>query len=233
MESNRRTLLIVATCRRPGVSYLHDTLAALLRNGALLCQRVLLVDGRLDGPAAGFEVFESAGGDGIRGVMWRAFRLATKWRYRFDQLLFCEDDIEVCRHAIEYICECTVPDDSAFIDFHNMNRFPQEVPVAGLYSCSTAGYHGNQCMLFPARTVEYLAGCDPQSVHADRLPNGADLALGALLATSPWPTYSIHFPCLVRHVGAVSAAHAGESLRSGRVPTHFPGRQFDARSLRS
>lgn len=227
MEANRRTLIVVPTCERPrGVSYLGNTLRMLDEAGAVDLTRMVFVDG-LDPPACSWPMLTFPSRTGVRGLMWHAF--AWAFSKGFERLIFCEDDIEICRNAITYIDQLLIPDDLAFIDFHNMNRVPRSSPEDGIYPCPPAPYHGNQCMLFPRRTVEWLHNQpDWRHINPDAYPQGADVTLGILVERSPWPLYGIHFPCLVNHIGEVSVAHSGEKLRLGRVATNFPGVEFDA-----
>ncbi len=154
--------------------------------------------------------------------MWRAFRYALE--AGVDRLVYCEDDVEPSRGAVQRILRTPLDDDAAFVDFHDTSRL-RNVTRPGLYSLrlgrTAHPYWGTQCMAFPRRTLEWLVERDPCGVWTQGLPHCADLALGFLLASSPWPRYVAHLPCLVRHVGSVSAAHRGVALGPTRQPTHF------------
>jgi hypothetical protein len=80
---------------------------------------------------------------------------------------------------------------------------------------------------FPRRTCEWLTRQDPTAVLRDR-PETVDVAVGRLLAGSPWPLVAVHCPSLVEHVGDASCSAGAEPVRRAR---NFPGRDFDALSL--
>ncbi len=233
------TLVSITTCPRPdGASYLRSTAAALLREGATTCAlRVIFCDGESVTVPPGWAIAgdrdqrEDVKRDGSRLTMWRVFRFAVE--QGVDRLLYCEDDIVPCRNAVRKMCAMRISDRVAFIDFHDMRRLigttQPGLRALALGSASYA-YWGTQCMLFPRRTLDWLVREDPTAVAVKGLPHCADLALGALLARSPWPRYAAHLPCLVRHAGVVSAAHRGVAL-DHRLPTHYPGDECDALAM--
>jgi len=144
---------------------------------------------------------------GIRSMMWQVFRAAVE--EGCDKLIFCEDDVVACRNLVPFLQAFVVPEDVAFVDFHDL----REERVRGISDGhhilpATPNYWGNQCMLFPWRTIEWLAAKDPLAVKDFHFPkSGADNTLGYFLRDSPWPLYLLHLPRLVEHIGTVSAAH--------------------------
>ena len=167
-------------------------------------------------------------------MLWWAFRIA--WESGYERLIFCEDDVTPCRNAIARVLCTEVPASAAFVDFHDMKELRGRATNAGLFAVPSMGlngqgYWGNQCMLFPRRTIGWLLQRDPMSVPRGNPPQGADIALGWLLSRSPWPTYAVHLPRLVRHVGAVSSAHPGSTLDAERATPDYLGDDFDALTL--
>jgi hypothetical protein len=230
------TMVSILTSERPGgASYLAQTAAALLREGADGAQRrVILGDGLLPGAQQGWEVREYHPRAGVRTMMWNAFRLALD--AGCERLLFCEDDIRPCKNAVRRMLQLEVPPEAAFIDFHDMKELRESGLGHGLIDVLAMGfdgqgYWGNQCMLFPRRTLEWLVAWDPMSVARWDPPRGADCTLGWLLSCSPWPLYAAHLPRLVDHVGGSSAAHPGWALVKHRRTFEYPGDEFDALSL--
>lgn len=145
---------------------------------------------------------------GIRSMMWRVFRAAVE--EGCDRLIFCEDDVVACRNLVPFLQRFSVPERVAFVDFHDLREERvQGISENGHYVLpTTPNYWGNQCMLFPRRTVEWLAQQDPLSIKDYHFPkSGADNTLGHFLRESPWPFYLLHLPRLVQHIGTVSAAH--------------------------
>jgi len=237
-------MLAMTSCERPdGARYLPGTLAAINREGAYIARpKILVVDGsfrkiwREEAWNSSFLPHDwiciEHGGErrGNRWAMWQIFRMFMA--EGVGKLLYCEDDIVPCRNALLRAARIEVPDDVAFIDFHDMKELPgkppgyHRVPAMGH---DGVGYWGNQLMLFPRRTVEWLLSRNVRGIIGG--PNAADYALGRLLVDSPWPMYLAHLPCLVRHMGAVSVAHPDHELLPGRLPTSYPGDDFDALSL--
>jgi hypothetical protein len=227
-------MIAMMTCPRPtDADYVIQTTEALMREGAKLChERIAIVDGQ-DAPfLPGWQMSFSASAEklGVRRTMWRAFEAAIE--SHADKLLLVEDDIRPCRNAVKKILSMDVPADAAFIDFHDMKELREE-NRPGLYPIAFANiaYWGNQCMLFPRRTIEWLVEHDPTSIETSSMPNGADRVLGLLLERSPWPSDLIHLPRLVNHVGAISIAHEGMNLDGRRATANYPGDEFDAMTL--
>jgi hypothetical protein len=230
------TLITITTCPRAGVNYLPGTAAALLRAGADACTaRLVLADG--EPPAEtppGWDLDFRFPRSGDRLMMWWAFERALATGV--ERLIYCEDDITPCRNAVRRMLRLPIPESVAFVDFHDNRELPDgtaaglhEVPAQGR---AGRGYLGNLCMMFPRRTLAWLAQQDPLSILPQQrrgmLYHASDLVLGAFLAASPWPRYLAHLPRLVRHDGLVSAAHPEKGLRATR---EFPGADFDALTL--
>lgn len=229
-----KTAISVVTAPRPqDVNYLDETIFNLDKEGADFADvRTLHVDKKghdLENVYSGWHLkFEQC--SGIRAMMWSVFAQAI--HLGVDRLLFCEDDIRVCKNAIRYMLSLEIPGGAAFIDFYDMRE-------AKLRNLSTAGLHkqkchdnywGNQCMLFPVRTLKWLVQCNPFAIHKWELPSHADHCLGHFLAQSPWKEYQFHLPRLVQHVGDVSAAHPG-TPRLDRFTVKTLPSDYDAMQL--
>jgi hypothetical protein len=225
----------IITCKRP-VPTVETTAAALLAAGADACaERYVVVDGQEPPAVPGWAVQLSSKPEpqGVRATMWRAFAHAVA--AGVDRLIYCEDDIIPCKNAIRYIAALSVPDDVAFIDFHDITELPNAT-TPGLYRMPPhgirhTGYVGNLCMLIPNRTLRYFMRKDPFAVMP-AARNHADTAIGQLVSRSMWPRYVVHIPRLVRHVGVTSAAHTG-AIRAAAVTVtiNYPGDDFDALTL--
>lgn len=228
-------MITIITCERKGVSYLDTTAAALLREGGNACDhRLVLVDG--EPPAAwppGWDLDVHWPRGGVRVMMWKAFEKAVQ--AGVDRLIFCEDDITPCKNAVALMLKIGIPAEAAFIDFHDMEALA-DAPASGLHRVSFArGYGGNQCMVFPRHTVEWLLKQDgaygAMYFREDGVSVAADAVLARFLLSSPWPTYVAHLPRVVRHDGVTSVAHPGLRLIDARATRNFVGEDFDALSL--
>lgn len=227
-------------------SYLSETLAGLDREGAdVFDAKLVASDGPLENKDVTWPTSVFEGPSGTRKAFWRVFRLAVD--RNVDRLVIVEDDVMPCRNAMHYIRKFEVPEDLAFVSFFEMKELtPTAAP--GLYSLGlfevgpkdgmrkqTRLYCGNQCLLLPRRTLDYLVTCDPfdSGLPKDRwlLPDfSSDSVMGWHLDHSPWPRYGAHVPCLVEHIGAISTYRDGRTLE-GRQAVVFPGGHFDALEL--
>lgn len=241
-----RNILVVTTCARPsGASYLIETLNGLDREGAKDLPsgcKIVLSDGDLSPQDVGrvphsWELRVSPGSrSGPRRNLWTAFRLAVE--RNAERLIYTEDDIEPCRNAVKYMCKLDVPSSMALVTFHDWKEFAPGTP-AGMYRLrfpgrDGRGFFGNQCIMLPRATLDYLIQQDPYAIWKSNLAKYSDRTMEAYLYMSMiWSYYACHMPCLVRHVGAVSAAHPGKLLdkrNTSNFGGDIPG--FDAMSLR-
>jgi hypothetical protein len=248
-------LIIVATCpRRDNVSYLADTLLKLDHEGANEWDaKIVLSDGPLTNCDWPYVVNE--GPSGTRIAFWRL--LAHARAVGAERVLLLEDDVLPCRNALRFIRQFQIPNDFSFVSFFEMkedlNPRPGElthIPCHGLqppwepgaipnrdaFRQATRFYCGNQCLLMPRNTVDYLVNCDPFDPELPQDPHmhggySSDGVMGWHLSRSPWPLYGAMYPCLVEHIGEVST-WTQENL-DGRRARAFSGDDFDALSLLS
>lgn len=243
-----KTLIVVGTCPRGEFYYLGDTVDGLIETGAGEADFVIVVsDGPIDAAARsslpnkwGYEI-NVEGGRGSQHVFWQALALAVE--EDAERLLWFEDDLAFCRNAVRRMLASEVPEDLALISFFDMATCAANAPD-GLYTAPVLGttgqgFRGSQALLLPRRTIEYLYNHE-RAVVGGTEKNGLDRAIGQTLAAAPAELklgrYGIHLPCLVEHVGGVSAAHPGETLDRPRGPwqriaTRWLGKDFDALTL--
>ncbi len=232
-----QTLVAIATCPRPGgASYLGETLSGLSRTGAMRpgFDRLVLCDGAE--PSAvmiGWPFDVGFPRRGSRAMMWWAFRRALE--SGADRLIYCEDDITPCRRAVERMACVSINEEAAFMTFADRLALPDGSPD-GLYVFPAAGgFEGSECLAFPRRAIEWLVQQDPFAILTEQVRDGVPVAVDQVLirlvARSPWPNYAAHLPRLVRHEGAVSAAHPDKQLAGSRATREFPGIDFDAGAL--
>lgn len=229
---------MVGTCPRYGANYLEDTLEALDEAGAdLFSRKIVVSDGDLP-EALRWESVMYAGPSGSRKAFWNVLRMVES--YSPDSFVYIEDDVRPCANGLVRINGFEIPRHMAFVSFHDLfllrERAPRglyEVPLR--YNGVRKDFCGSQCLLFPRRTWEYLLTRDPFEMeneeHWSEI-SSIDCVIGYLLDQSPWRSYGCHVPSLVDHVGRVSIAHPGSESRNRALTINFPGRDFDAMSLR-
>ena len=161
-----------------------------------------------DGPAAFFRALAWASGSG-------------------EDLLFFEDDVELCGNAVAAAERIRVWDDLAFVALFDADHAREqhglrELPFPGpSFRCS-------QALKIPPWTIEYLIAKGPPK--SEEAKDGIDTMLGRRLCRSPWPRYGIVVPNFAKHVGRVSAIRRDDSpepLTKLRTPNHWPD-GFDA-----
>jgi hypothetical protein len=129
-------LLSVVTCPRRDAGYLPATLRGLDDAGSgVWANRTVFADGYTPNVPEGWDLQSFPGPSGVRQAMWRVFRAAHNLGGR---LLYCEDDIAVCRNFCEYAAAVEIPEDMAFVSF--FRRVPASANVRGLHRRS-AGRH--------------------------------------------------------------------------------------------
>jgi hypothetical protein len=227
-------LVVVSTCPRPGgVVYLPGTLSSLDAAGARFFTRVVFSDGRLPvGVACAWPYIETENAvRSPRNNLQAAIRMADE--VGAERLLFFEDDVVACKNAVLAMAALEFPRDAAFVSFHDIKetrdgRRPEllQVPVRGF---DGRGLWGSQALAFPRRAIRQLRDKDFFSVRQDDLRVGSDRSLEDL--TLPFsPSYRLHVPSLVNHVGRASAAHP-ETPPQKRETRNYLGDDFDAACL--
>jgi len=233
-----RSLLAVMTSPRK-VSYVAETLRMLDAAGSDHCDSKIVFSDSVESPA----VIEGETGSrpwtwlgfpgpsGTREALWRIFWLARASSY--DRVYVFEDDVVVCRNLFPYLESLAVPEDVALIMLYDSKECDHGTrPGLAVRPClgrDRRGLFGTLGVVYPARTVSFLAARDPWNVsywqHVGR--GSADCVMGYLLEDSPWPAVAVHVPSLVDHRGDVSA-EAGPGSEVRRRATVFAGMEFDA-----
>lgn len=241
----------ILTCRRrSGAVYLFDTIAAIDREGGAGVEtKTIFVDGDTGfdleiAPRvpAGWSVVPLGRTEFSCGAAAYKGALAQLARARQDVLMF-EDDVALCRRAVERMIATEVPSNAGLVSFFDMKEYPPGSPT-GLFcirpsvdpkhcidkpaAADYLGLWGSQCYRFPIDVVEWLVAQD--WTKARLWPHGQDLVVGNLLEQHPSRSLvAFHIPCIVEHVGLVSA-YSPFGL-AGRTATNFIGREADAMAL--
>ena len=241
----------VLTCRRPrGANYLLSTVAQIdAQGGASVSPKVVFVDGA-DGFAdeirpllpLAWSVVALGKNEFSAGAAAYKRALAQLAGCGRDVLMF-EDDLDFSRNAVARMISTPVPSNAGLLTFFDMKEFSAET-TPGLYClrpsrdpihCRTQpqieaflGLRGSRCFRYPAEMVTWLVAQDWTKTAL--WPHGQDLVVGNLVEQHPTRhRVAVHIPCLVEHVGQVSAyTLAG---LEGRTATQFIGRDADALAL--
>jgi len=242
---SNQPVISVLTCERTAGDYVAATLQQINRQGGEPCERLLFVDGlpdvaervrrRLSDVAAlgAWDVISLGGKRGSTEATRRVFVDVAK---RGRDLIFFEDDLLLCRHAVTRMLELVIPASVSLVSFFDMKEVSPGA-ATGLYRRPPTGRDGrglwgNQCFRLPAEVLRWLIAQDWSSTSHGSSLMASDVVLGELLARHPTrPRIAYHIPCLVEHVGHGSACFPGLELARWRRATNFQGAEFDARQL--
>jgi hypothetical protein len=239
-------LIVVLTCERPKSGwFLENTVRAIDREGGRDLARMIVVDGdqttyekisaRLvaSGAGAGWQMVPLGQRTGSTLAMNHALvRAAQEAR----DVLFFEDDVYLCRNAVRRMRQVTVPDRCGCLTFFDMKEVPRDSP-AGLYrrmprQIRDWSFWGCQALKLPADMVRWLADRNWGACRVGGTRMASDTVLGRLIVEHPDRNeVAVHIPCLVQHVGHLSACFPGLPLTAKRTASNFAGAEFDATSL--
>jgi len=241
----RDPLVVVLTCDRPAACYLAATIEQIDREGGRSLARRIYVDGAADALEpihARLQGVQSAAEWGLRSLGAQGGSTEAMRRTLSDaagegrDVLFFEDDLLLCKNAVERMISQQVPAQASLLTFFDMKEVAARSSF-GLYfrpptGADHQGLWGCQCLRFPADVVSWLGAQNWQGTLFGSLKMSSDLILGELLLRHPSRNQiAVHIPCLVEHVGESSACFPGIGLPDWRRATNFPGQNFDARTL--
>lgn len=158
---------------------------------------------------------------GTTAATWGVFAAAAD--AGASRLLFLEDDVVPCRHAITAMVRLELPSHLAFVVCCDLIGYGGLLPAL-LEVRADLPHWGNQALIIPGET---LAGLVRAGVPEDFERNASDVLLHRLA-----PLFGVVAPSLFDHIGETSIATPGATLVTrGRRPRNWtPG--FDALSLR-
>lgn len=165
---------------------------------------------------------------------YRALRVALDIcdRYGLQQILICQDDIELCTGALEYIEAFPVPFGAAFVEWFD-GRTDQLWPAASFDRGCWLGWRlgrtpNLQAVTWPLRSLRAVLEQPKPAWWTP--PHGVDDLLCCIAGDLHWK-WAIHFPNLAQHVGAQSLVDPARTLTGNRISKNYPGKNFDARYL--
>lgn len=236
-------IISVLTCDRPGAFYLPDTLRQIDAEGGADCERRVYVDGLASGVSARLARagalrdwrVTSLGPGGLGNTEATRRTLAALARDGREVLYF-EDDVLLCRNAVARALEMRVPAGAALLSFFDMKEFAPGY-AAGVHIAHPlpgpggGEFWGNQFFRMTAEVLSWLAAQDWGSTSHGAFRSGGDVVMGELLTRHRTAgTVAYHLPCLVEHIGEVSAAFPGTGTARRRA-TNFIGASADALGL--
>jgi hypothetical protein len=161
-------------------------------------------------------------------MLWKAIRKAAA---EFERLLFFEDDVRPCPGAVTRMLAQEIPKEAAFVSFFDLGAIFHaagltQLPL-GLYQLPIENFSSNCALLFPKRSLKWLAERQPPELPWCTA-NSSDTALNDIFRAnrgSPWNVYGLHVPSLVQHVGDVSSIY-NRTHEGRRAPSFM--KDFDA-----
>lgn len=211
--------------------------------------KILLSDGRhADLPDDWLQVVYPRQGGSALGFI-RALRHALANDPHLESITFLEDDVDLCKSALDYMTRVTIPESLAFVSWFTydydyasplhsrQSPHPSESSTPVLAIRPSRFFILIQACTFPRRTVDRLLSC-PGLTEEWPKREGHDEMVAFALGDSP---YATHFPILVQHEGGLNSAvvldristksPADASWSAERRSPYFKGVHFDANSL--
>jgi hypothetical protein len=203
-------LFAVVTAPRPwGADYLPGLLAQLRQQGAT---PLIYCDDERRGQAHAYRT---------------ALRLALDVALPREPITILEDDIEICRGAVEYITRFPLQlfTHVAFVSWFDAHQAPPGAPP-GITYATTGTFYNLQAVTWH----HAIAAAAVASPAWDRWPrrHEGDVLIREVLSGK---RYAVHTPNLVQHVGDASICNPGLLVRGNRISQNWRGPDFDVRSI--
>ena len=256
-----RHALVIMTALRPLGATLDGTLRSLKDAGVdrWLGPKVIASDGLYSTAhsehsevISNWKVLEHHPSRGSAYTFIRTIEYLLRTFTNLDYLTIIEDDVELCKYALDYMSQVKIPEDISFLswftypyDFSGSDRRPnyeanqasEFLPETSLVCRSSRFFVLNQACTYPRRTLERLLACHhivndwPRRNGHDEMPAWA---LGDAL-------YATHLPILVQHTGGLNSAvklsreeivsSSSDPQKGSRMSPLYVGASFDASKL--
>ena len=183
-----------------------------------------------DGPTSlitGWPTAASARCEGQMKTYWRALAVGLEEarKHRSDRVLILEDDVELCRNALQYLERARLPRALDFVTLFDGHAIHQRVPH-GIYPVRARDFFCLQGVVWPLSTASMLLRAPAAAAWKER--HSGDILIAQILAGRQ---YGVHVPNLVQHLGAQSICNPGQKLTGVRTANNYPGPAFDALTL--
>jgi hypothetical protein len=165
--------------------------------------------------------------EGQKKNYWRALAIGLEEarRHRTDRITILEDDVELCRNALQYMERARLPDVLGFVTWFDGHAIPPR-SGQGIYPVAAQYFFCLQGVTWRAPTAERLLRAP--AAMAWKQPHAGDVLIAKILSGRH---YGVHVPNLVQHLGAASVCNPAEKLSGVRVANNYPGTHFDAMTL--
>jgi|HubBroStandDraft_5_1064220.scaffolds.fasta_scaffold223925_2 hypothetical protein len=218
-------VLLVTTCGGRDSQYLRRLVAQIDSSG-WRGSRIVVSDGR-PSEATGWRTSASAHNEGQKRTYWRALTIGLEEarRKQFDRILILEDDVFLCRNALQYMERARLPRILDFVTWFDGHAVPPRARF-GIYPVLGRSFFCLQGVTWSRATAERLVTAPAARQWKER--HSGDILIAKILAGS---YYGVHVPNLVQHLGATSVCNPGQGLTGVRVANNYPGDDFDALRL--
>lgn len=222
--AKRNLQIIMTTCTRPtGASYIAETLAQIAR----------------EHPEPAVQVINDTENRGNVGSFGHALRFVQPGHH----VLWLQDDLRLCKNAVNAMSRCPVPDGCpcvTFCDGHHFQRtvpwrFVDGVPAASFYKIPLPlALYSLSAVLFAPHAIEILSATWPISPLRD-IGDKADHTVSHLL-TKAYGEFAVCIPNLVQHAGHISSTFRRKKIYDNRhnhamYSVNYVGDDFDAGAL--
>ena len=218
-------VLLVTTCGGRDSQYLRRLVGQVDSSG-WRGSRIVVSDGR---PSAltGWRTSASPRNEGQKRTYWRALAIGLEeaQRKRLDRILILEDDVALCRNALQYMERARLPHVLDFVTWFDGHAVPPRARF-GIYPVLGRTFFCLQGVTWSRASAERLVTAPAAQQWKQR--HSGDILVAKVLAGR---YYGVHVPNLVQHLGATSVCNPGQGLTGVRVANNFPGYDFDALTL--
>jgi hypothetical protein len=220
-------ILLITTCGSRSPQYFGQ-LVRQINNSGWSGPRFIISDGP-PSLVTGWPTSSSRSCEGQKSTYWRALAVGLEEARKTgdDRILILEDDVELCRNALQYMQRAHLPSMLDFVTWFDGHMVPPGA-AEGIHPMLAQDFFCLQGVTWRAATAERLLRAP--AARTWRELHSGDILIARILSGR---RYGVHVPNLVQHLGAESVCNPGKKLKGVRVANNYPGSQFDAMTLAS
>jgi hypothetical protein len=218
-------ILLITTCGSRSSRY-FGRLVQQVNNGGWRGPHLIISDGP-PSLITGWPTSASRTREGQKATYWRALAVGLEAARKTgdDRILVLEDDVELCRNALQYMNRARLPSVLDFVTWFDGHMVPKGA-AEGIYPMYAQQFFCLQGVTWRTSTAERLLHA-PAAAAWPELHSG-DILIAKILNGR---RYGVHVPNLVQHLGAESVCNPGQKLSGVRIANNYRGSQFDAMTL--